>query len=216
MKSLGIGLLSLVFIALGIINLNIVNASMPLNGHIIVIDPGHGGLDPGTISGKLYEKDLNLSISLLLEKELIRNGASVILTRDSDYDLSSPNVSWRKKSDFDNRIKLINDSKADLYISIHLNYLQDKSYYGPQVFYNKENRNLANTIQNEMNKELKGTREIKSIPKETYMYGKILIPGVLIECGFLSNNNEANNLKNKTYQSKIAFAITKGIIMYFS
>ena len=101
-----------------------VNALMPLSGKIIIIDPGHGGKDPGTISDSTYEKDINLEISKALEIELSKTGATVIMTRDGDYDLSEPNARWRKKSDFDNRIKLINNSKANLYLSIHLNYLK--------------------------------------------------------------------------------------------
>ena len=87
-----------------------VEAVMPLTGKIIVIDPGHGLEDPGTNYGNVYEKNINLSIGLFLEKELGSMGAEVILTRDGDYDLSTPNAKYRKKSDFDNRIKLINES----------------------------------------------------------------------------------------------------------
>lgn len=192
-----------------------VEAVMPLTGKIIVIDAGHGGVDPGTSYGKIYEKDINLSISLKLEKELSSMGAEVILTRDGDYDLSSPNVTFRKKSDFDNRIKLINNSNASLYISIHLNYLSDTRYSGPQVFYNNDNKLLAETIQNNMNNDLNGDREVKKIPADTYMYNKLKVSGVLIECGFLSNTKERNLLMTETYQKKIAKSIGKGILEYF-
>ena len=111
-----------------------VSALMPLSGKTIIIDAGHGGLDPGTTNNTIYEKDINLAISKALEIELSKVGASVLLTREDDYDLSTPNARWRKKSDFDNRILKINESKADLYLSIHLNYLTDRSYFGPQVF----------------------------------------------------------------------------------
>lgn len=194
-----------------------VSALMPLNGIIIVIDPGHGGKDPGTINNKVYEKDINLAISKALEIELSKVGATVILTRDDDYDLSEPNARWRKKSDFDNRIKLINNSKASLYLSIHLNYLTNKSYYGPQVFYNnEENQNIATIIQNTLNSSLNSNRSIKKIPSKTYMYDKLNIPGVLIECGFLSNNNELENLIKEDYQQKIASLIKEAIIKYFN
>lgn len=192
-----------------------VEAVMPLTGKIIVIDAGHGGVDPGTSYGKIYEKDINLSISLKLEKELSSMGAEVILTRDGDYDLSSPNVTFRKKSDFDNRIKLINNSNTSLYISIHLNYLSDTRYSGPQVFYNNDNKLLAETIQNNMNNDLNGDREVKKIPADTYMYNKLKVSGVLIECGFLSNTKERNLLMTETYQKKIAKSIGKGILEYF-
>lgn len=193
-----------------------VEALLPLSGKIIIIDPGHGGTDPGTISGNIYESEINLKISKCLEIELTKMGATVILTREGNYDLSSPNVRWRKKSDFDNRINLINNSKGNLYLSIHLNYLTDTKYDGAQVFYNNdENKKIAETIQKELNIELKNNREIKKIPSRTYMYNKLNIPGVLIECGFLSNYNEKELLKTSAYQEKIAKIITKGIVNYY-
>ncbi len=192
-----------------------VEAILPLTGKTIIIDPGHGFKDPGTSYGKIYEKDINLNIGLYLQNELGALGATVLMTRDGDYDLSKPNANYRKKSDFDNRIKMINDSNADLYISIHLNYLSDASYYGPQVFYDKENEKLALTIQKIMNDKLKGDREIKKIPSDTYMYSKLNIPGVLIECGFLSNGNERNKLIKKEYQQEVAKSIKEGILKYF-
>ena len=194
-----------------------VNALMPLSGKIIVIDPGHGGKDPGTISDTVYEKDINLAISKALEIELAKVGATVILTRDDDYDLSEPNARWRKKSDFDNRINLINNSKADLYLSIHLNYLTNSAYKGPQVFYEDEkNMNLASIIQETLNTNLNTDREIKPIPNKTYMYDKLTIPGTLIECGFLSNYEEKNKLITEEYQQKLASLIKDAIIKYFN
>ena len=143
-------------------------------------------------------------------------GATVILTRDGNYDLSTPNARWRKKSDFDNRINLINNSKANLYISIHLNYLTDTKYYGPQVFYNnEENKKIASSIQEILNKELKNDREIKKIPNRTYMYSKLTIPGVLIECGFLSNYSEREKLITKEYQETLAKTIALAIVNYY-
>ena len=112
-----------IFLLCFVLLITSVNASLPLSNKLIVIDPGHGSKDVGTSYNNIYEKDLNLSISKFLEKELTKNGASVLLTRDGDYDLSSPNANQRKKSDFDNRIELINKSKADMYISILIIYL---------------------------------------------------------------------------------------------
>ena len=195
---------------------NEVKALLPLSGKIIIIDPGHGGSDPGTTNNNIYEKNINLSISRYLEISLIKAGATVILTRDNDYDLSSPNAKKKKKSDFDNRIKLINNSKGDMYLSIHLNYLNNPSYSGPQVFYSNEaNKEIALVIQETMNKELTHEREVKKIPSRTYMYDKLTIPGVLIECGFLSNASEKNKLQNSEYQQKIADTIKNAIINYY-
>ena len=211
-------ILTLIILLLSALFINTkVNALMPLSGKIIVIDPGHGGKDPGTMSEEVYEKDINLAVSKALEIELSKVGATVILTRDDDYDLAKPNARWRKKSDFDNRINLINNSNADIYLSIHLNYLTDASYYGPQVFYDfEENERLAQVIQETLNESLKTTREIKIIPNETYMYDKLTIPGVLIECGFLSNEEEKKKLTTEEYQQKIASLLKDAIINYFN
>lgn len=210
--------LTLIILLLSALFINTkVNALMPLSGKIIIIDPGHGGKDPGTISDTIYEKDINLAISKALEIELAKAGATIILTRDDDYDLAEPNARWRKKSDFDNRINLINNSNADLYLSIHLNYLTNNIYYGPQVFYDKEeNKNLASIIQEILNTNLNTDREIKKIPNETYMYDKLNIKGVLIECGFLSNTEEKSKLLTEEYQQEIASLIKDAIIKYFN
>jgi len=192
-----------------------VSAFMPLSGKIIVVDAGHGGKDPGTSYGDILEKDLNLKISLFLEEELSKLGAAVIMTRDGDYDLSSANAMWRKKSDFDNRINLINNSKASLYLSIHLNYLEDARYYGAQVFYNENNKELANYVQEYLNEKLNGNRKTKKMPANTYMYKKLKVPGLLIECGFLSNYNERELLKKSKYQQKIASSIAEAISLYY-
>lgn len=191
------------------------NANLILAGKTFVIDPGHGGKDPGTSYKNIYEKDINLKISLYLEKELSKRGASVILIRDGDYDLSNANAIWRKKSDFDNRIKIINESNADLYISIHLNYLDDSRYSGSQVFYNKENKEIAEKIQDYLNKKLDSERNVKEIPGKTYMYSKLNIPGILIECGFLSNPTERNLLKTEDYQKKVALSIAEALTKYY-
>ena len=192
----------------------IVFASLPLSGKTIVVDSGHGGLDPGTMYKDVYEKDINLAISLALETELKDLGAEVILIRYGDYDLSKPKSSWRKKSDFDNRIQIINNSNADYYLSIHLNYLEDFSYYGPQVFYNMKsdkNKVMAEQIQSALNQELKTDREVKTIPTSTYMYGRLKTTGVLIECGFLSNPRERGLLLQEEYQKKLAKIIASSV-----
>ena len=190
-----------------------VNAVLPLSGTTVVIDPGHGGKDCGTSYNKIYEKDINLSVSSYLEEELSKMGALVIMTRTGDYDLAKPNASRRKKSDFDNRINMINNSNASYYLSIHTNYLSDSSYYGPQVFYNN-NIELAIVMQEVMNKELNGDRKIKTIPSDTYMYNKLNVEGLLIEIGFLSNAQERNKLIQEDYQRLIASSIAKGLVEY--
>jgi len=125
----------------------------------------------------------------------------VFLTRNADYDLSSPNVSRRKKSDFDNRILLIKNSKCELYVSIHLNAEDNSSWSGAQVFYsnvNKENQKFAELMQNSYKENLSSKRKIKQV-KTLYMYEHIKVPGLLLEVGFLSNPNERYLLKTDKY-----------------
>ena len=193
-----------------------VRASLPLQGKVIVVDAGHGGKDPGTTYKDIYEKDINLSISLYLEEYLSEYGATVILTRDSDNDLSYGETNHRKKTDFDNRIKIINNKYTDMYLSIHLNYLTNKKYYGAQVFYNNDNEKLAKSIQEYLNNNLETDREIKEIPSSTYMYKKLEKRGVLIECGFLSNEVERSKLVTEEYQREVAKAIADAIVNYYN
>lgn len=216
MKKYCLKLLTIFILLTLILSFPYAKASLPLFGKTITIDIGHGGKDPGTVVNNILEKDINLKIGKYLEKELIKKGANVILTRNGDYDLSSPNSYRRKKSDFDNRIKIINNSSASMYVSIHLNYLGQASYYGPQVFYNNitnNNKKIANNMQNILNKKLKTNRKVKLIPEDTYMYSRLNVPGVLVECGFLSNYNEKIKLTSKEYQQKIAKYISEGIVL---
>lgn len=216
MKNYFLAILIVFVIISCLFSFKFVRASMPLSGKVIVVDAGHGGKDVGTSYNKIYEKDINLAISLKLERVLTKYGAIVILTRTGDYDLSSPNVSLRKKSDFDNRIKLINNNNVDLYLSIHQNYLNDFDYYGPQVFYNNDNYDLAKIIQEFLNRISDAKRETKKIPSSTYMYSKLKVKGVLIECGFISNAQERLKLTTDEYQEIVANAIGDGVINYFS
>ncbi|MDD4705851.1 MAG: N-acetylmuramoyl-L-alanine amidase [Bacilli bacterium] len=211
-------LLFICFLIITVFKVDASKVTFPLIGKIIVIDPGHGGVDNGASYLNVKEDNINLAISLYLKEELENNGAAVILIREGDYDLSKPNALYRKKSDFDNRIMIINNSNANMYLSIHLNYFSQRAYYGPQVFYTeviKSNKNFAKVLQEELNKSLKTKRKIKKVNNSNYMYGKLNVPGVLIECGFISNYNDRNNLQKKEYQKKVSLTITKGIINYY-
>ena len=190
---------------------------LPLLGKIIYIDPGHGGTDPGSIYKDIYEKDINLQICLKLQEDLGKLGAIVYLTRYDDYDLGAPNALSRKKSDLNNRVRLINDSNADMYISIHLNSTNSKTWHGAQVFYddvNEQNKIIATIMQNQLKEDLNTDREIDEI-STMLLNRKVTIPGVLIEVGFLSNDNERYLLRQDSYQSKISTSIVNGIMKYF-
>ena len=208
-------LLLFLIIIISIFNVNASNLTFPLLGKTIYLDAGHGGVDNGATVNNVHEKDLNLQIVYKLKETLTSAGATVLLTRKDDNDISNPNALYRKKSDFDNRIKLINNSNADLYISIHQNIYQNKKYSGPQVFYVKDNQKLAEIIQNTLNKYLNTKRKVKTI-NNTYMYKLLKKKGILIECGFISNDNERYKLKTEEYQLELSKIITEGIITYYS
>ena len=188
--------------------------SKPLLEKTIYLDPGHGGVDPGATYKDIKESDINLNICIKLKEKLEKEGAVVYLTRYGDYDLSAIKARRRKKSDFDNRIKLINDSNADMYISIHLNAISSSTWSGAQIFYddiNKNNKIIAESFSN----YLKLDRKVSQI-KNMYLNKNIKIPGVLIEVGFLSNYHDRMNLISSEYQDKFANQIVKAIINYYN
>lgn len=186
-----------------------------LLGKTIYLDPGHGGRDSGAVYQNTYEKDINLIISKKIEKLLTAKGATVYLTRETDVDLSTTTKN-KKRSDLTNRARLINDSNADIYISIHLNYISNSKWKGLQIFYtnkNKENENIAKKITEYLKSNSSNIRE----PQEDnsyYMYKQIKKPGVLIELGFLSNPNDRYRLTHEEYQDKLTETISDAIEKY--
>lgn len=182
----------------------------------IVLDAGHGGVDAGAESGNIVEKELNLVLVKKLEKELISRGATVYLTRKDDRDLSTTTVN-RKRNDLYNRAKYINDISPDMYVSIHLNSTTTSNWKGLQVFYtnkNKENKQIAETITNHLKQNLTNVRNIKQ-DNTYYMYKHIVVPGVLVEMGFISNPNDNYLLRQSWYQDKLVVLIADAIEIYF-
>lgn len=204
----------LVVLCLFVFSIQIISAqSLPLQDTIIMVDAGHGGRDSGTYYGDILEKDINLEIAKELEKELTKYGAVVYMTRKRDVDLSSIYDSAKKRGDLYRRLLLIKEKKCDLYISIHINWYDDNTLRGAEVLYNsinKENKVLAQSIMNRFKKELDSNRNIKTT--DLYMYRNTTTPGVLVECGYLSNPTERKLLQKEEYQKRLAKTITKGII----
>lgn len=216
-KGYAIFLLIISLCTVTFVKANTEEQKLRLFGRVIYLDSGHGGRDPGTIYKDIYEEDINLEISLKLQEELEKEGAIVYQTRYGDYDLSNNYTSERKKSDLNNRAKIINESGADIYISIHLNSISSSTWSGAQVFYddvNSKNYDFAILMQDQLKKDLKTTREVKEI-STMLMNRKITIPGLLIEAGFLSNPHDRYLLQRSDYQKKIAKSIKNGIIKYF-
>lgn len=186
---------------------------------VILLDAGHGGEDPGKVGiNNVLEKDINLSIVLIL-KELLEEDYTVILTRDTDTMLCDEGAGNKKSSDLKNRVKMINESSCELAILIHQNSFQSQSAKGAQVFYHaksEEGKHLATCLQEELIKgcDPSNTRSIKS--DQSYYILKNAIPTVVIvECGFLSNPEEAAKLCLLSYQESLALSIKNGIDRYF-
>ena len=190
---------------------------------VSIIDPGHGGIDGGA-SGRsgVKESEINLKIAQKLRLLLEQNGAIVLLTRDDDRGLYSDSGSVREKKneDLKNRKDFINNSQADLYISIHLNSFPQTQYYGAQTFYPRgcdKSKEAAELIQEEFIRVLNnGNKRESKIKDDTYLLKYTNIPTVLVECGFLSNPEEERLLQTNQYQEKIAWSIYIGILRYFN
>ena len=194
-----------------------ISGEKTLLGKTIYLDPGHGGIDSGTTYKKIYEKDINLILSKKLKTSLEEKGATVYLTRETDKDLALNNAKNRKRSDLISRAYLINKTKPDMYISIHINHLSNTKYKGLQIFYNtrnKENKIMAEALTKYIKEKTWNVRKAKQ-NNTYYMYKNINSPGVLIEVGFLSNPDDRYRLTHEEYQDKIILNITHGIESYF-
>lgn len=183
----------------------------------IVIDPGHDGIyDTGTSVGNYNEGDINLKISQKL-KNILDEDYNVILTREDDNFLGNSNH-FVKRDDLNQRIAIINNSKCDLFISIHQNFFPYDAYHGAEVHYNNINsfnKGVAFLLLNSIKMTLNNTtREIKE-NNDVYILKHISKPGCLIECGFMSNKEELSKLIEDDYQNSMARAIKKGIDTYF-
>lgn len=192
-----------------------VSSSKLLNQRVIVLDPGHGGLDNGASVAGVDEDTLNLKISFALKEELESRGATVYMTRTDDQDMTKRNYNYSKQDDMYLRALQVDAYQPDLFLSIHLNS-STSSAWGSQVFYYKKSedgKRLANCIHNQM-KTLTGTRKNVS-SSSFYILRATQSLGVLIECGFLSNANERGQLKTRAYHQKLAIVISDGIEDYF-
>ena len=197
---------------------------MPITNKTIVLDAGHGGIDSGASNDDktIYEKDVNLAITLKLKELIEASGGLVILTRDDDSSLyeESENKTIRQKynENLKNRKKIADDSNADMFVSIHLNYFTESKYSGAQTFYPEEmddSKVLAKSIQDELKRVVDDSNNRVIKPRNNlYLLKNCKMPSVLIECGFLSNDEEAKKLKDEAYQESLAEGIAQGILTY--
>lgn len=187
----------------------------------VVIDAGHGGADPGKVSvdGSL-EKDINLEIAKKLQQFLIMEDVDVVLTRESDDGLYDENTSNKKVQDMKNRVQIIEEKKPALTVSIHQNSYHEEYVHGAQVFYyanSEKSKELAERIQQVMTLHLdkQNTRQAKA-NDSYYLLKKTSSPIVIVECGFLSNYEEAQKLSSDLYQEKVAWAVHLAVLQYLN
>lgn len=192
------------------------------SGYTVILDPGHGGPDPGA-SGKTgeAEKLLNLSVAEKTADHLRLRGVNVIMTRETDIWLADENASHKKHSDVTNRVKFCKEHKNDAFVSIHMNSFPQESCKGTQVFYSansEDSRILAETLKRNVSALLQpdNSRAVKDAGSSIYVLDRIESCAVLIECGFLSNYDDAVLLNNEEYQNKLAFVIAGSIYEYLN
>lgn len=187
--------------------------------NLLIIDPGHGGLDGGaTGASGVLEKDINLKVSLYLKELAEQDGKTVIMTRDTDTSLHTTDssvVRAQKRSDLENRKKILQENSQGTFISIHMNKFEQSKYRGAQVFYadNDASRTLAERIQQALIDGLQdgNTRVAKPAPESLYIFKGCTSNAVVVECGFLSNPEEEKLLAEDEYQKKLAQCIYSGI-----
>lgn len=198
---------------------NIENASMK-----VIVDAGHGGEDGGTQSATgVLEKDINLSIAKSLKEIFDFFGFDTVMTREEDaqiYDPGCQTIREKKVSDTQNRFKIIEENSDGIFISIHQNHYTDSKYSGTQTFYSANNPKseiLASSIQSSVvsSMQKENDRKIKSIGDDVYLLHHSQIPSVMVECGFLSNQAEAERLCDEDYQTQVALSIFVGTYNYF-
>lgn len=185
----------------------------------VVVDGGHGGMDGGKQSAAgVMEKDINLAIAYDLKQMLEDSGIHVVMTRTEDNGLYSESDSNKKVADMKKRCEIIDNSNADIVVSIHQNSFDSTSVYGAQVFYYKhsaEGKKLAQILQNTLKESLdKTNKRVEKANDTYYMLIHTKCPIVIAECGFLSNPEEANLLSSEDYQMRVATALYNGIIEY--
>lgn len=193
-------------------------------GPVVVVDAGHGGEDPGKVSSftSIAEKDLNLRIAQLLKDQLEQDGYTVIMTRTEDklnYS-GTTEIYEKRKQDLTARKVLIDESGADIVVSIHMNAFTDSKYYGAQTFYppsSVDSERLAKCIQNSLVTSCDPTNKRTALLKKEriILFRNLKVPTALIECGFLSNEAEEAKLKTLEYQELIAKSIKLGIDSFF-
>lgn len=200
--------------------------TLSTKGKVVVIDAGHGGEDPGAVSAYsgAKEKDITLFIAEKTKKLLEDGGYTVIMTRTEDvlnYDDENASMTAKRRQDLIKRKKIMDESNADIVISIHLNSFSDSQYHGAQTFYTKESlssKKLAISLQTALREILEPENEREALLKkdEIIITKNCKVTTAIVECGFLSNQDEEKKLTEEAYQGKIAESIKAGVDNYFT
>ena len=188
---------------------------------VLIIDAGHGGEDGGAVAADgSKESDMNLAIARRLDALLVFLGKETRMTRTEDisiHDASASTLREKKRSDLENRVGLVNSTQGAILVSIHQNSLpSSKQTHGAQVFYGKKegSAEVANAVQLALNQTVNAGNEKteKAIDASIFLMKNVTAPAILIECGFLSNENETALLKSGEYQQRLAVVIASGLL----
>ena len=199
-----------------------VSAALQRERPTVIIDPGHGGMDGGATDNNIIEKDINLAVSLNLRDLLSIQGFRVIMTREDDRSLHDDGlneIARQKRSDMYHRLSVIESNPNAVFISIHQNKFEQHSSKGAQIFYSPnhpDSQKLAKSIQDSFRTLLQPNnhREIKEAQNNLFLLYESQIPAVMVECGFISNPEEAAKLQTEDYQKQVAFAVYQGLHHY--
>lgn len=192
---------------------------------VVVLDPGHGGIDGGAESNGVIEKNVNLSIAKKVRELCVLFGFEVHMTRQEDvsiHDEDKTTIRAQKNSDLNNRLKIMTKDPGAVVVSIHLNKFPQSRVKGAQVFYAPKSQGselLAQTIQDNMKNLLQpeNDRQIKKADSSLFLlYNNTVTPAVLVECGFISNPDEAALLASEDYQDQVAFAICWSLLQFYN
>jgi N-acetylmuramoyl-L-alanine amidase len=189
--------------------------------HVVMLDPGHGGYDPGAVSSQgVYEKSINLQIAQKVKEMLSPCGIEAFLTREEDIDYVPAGVKGKitkKQIDLNRRIQMASEAKADVFVSLHVNATIEGRNSGAETFYHfksKSGKELAELIQQELIK-ISGMNRRIAKPGDFYVINNTTMPAVIVEVGYLSSVKEQKKLQQSWYQEQLARAIAKGIAVYF-
>jgi N-acetylmuramoyl-L-alanine amidase len=228
LHAVGFLLFSLIFIVIGLSVSSLwkyigrcsstASVAVPMSHRVtVVIDPGHGGRDGGAIGySSVPEKELNLEISLILRDLLTASGINVVMTRTEDIMLSSDTGGTLKNQDLCARRKITESIESPLFVSIHMNAFPIEKYSGLEIYYSQNDENSQSIAENMRNSVISNqmtgsNRQIKPAGDNIYLLNSLTCPAILVECGFLSNRNDAERLNDPSYRQRLALVIAMSL-----